>query len=164
MTNTGSAMVLALFAVPTQALLLSPSFPAARGSAGSYHSHPYYPRMCVAPPSDIDNVVPLSEIDDESFETAVLDRSLSQPVLVAFSATWCGPCRMIEPMLKNLNAEGCVEVVKVNLHRNSKVIQAWLATKNTQVAALPTCILLRRGEVVGTMVGRFDRAALTGLL
>ena len=87
-------------------------------------------------------------------------------VLVSFSATWCGPCKFIEPTLKKIKAEGMIDVVTVKMETDQKIdsIRRWLASKGEKVSALPTCVLLDRGEIKGALVGRFAPSKLAAML
>jgi thioredoxin 1 len=94
------------------------------------------------------------EISKASFHEQVLQASM--PVLVDFWSPMCGPCRMLDPILKELAAEkeGLYRFVKVN---------AWdepeLATKY-RISGLPTMLIFKHGKVVGSLVGYQDKAKL----
>ncbi len=97
-------------------------------------------------------------ITDATFETEVL--GASEPVLVDFWATWCGPCRMVGPVLAQLAAErdGDLVVRKINADENPETTRAY------QVMSLPTMILFRGGEPVETIVGAFPKARIEARL
>jgi thioredoxin 1 len=82
-------------------------------------------------------------VDDANFETEVLKASL--PVLVDFSAAWCGPCKMIDPLLKEL-AEGewkdKIKVVKINADESTETVT------RCGVMGLPTLLLFKSGKMV----------------
>ena len=93
-------------------------------------------------------------VNDHSFECEVLQSSL--PVLVEFSAEWCGPCKQIEPLLEQLSAEwqDQVRLVKVD------VDQSVDTTLRYQVMSLPTVILFINGEARQRVSGKQPRDRL----
>lgn len=87
------------------------------------------------------------EIKDYDFEEEVLQAE--ELVLVDFFAHWCGPCRMLGPVLEEMAEEyaGKLKVVKVNVDENS------LTAANFKVMSIPTVIFFRQGEPVETLIG-----------
>lgn len=89
----------------------------------------------------------IHELTDANFDTEVL--SASQPVLVDFWAPWCGPCRMIAPLLEQLAAENgdAVKIYKVNVDDSPETAQ------KHGISAIPTLMLFKDGQVVDRFVG-----------
>ncbi len=94
------------------------------------------------------------EITDAQFSQEVLNSDV--PVLVDFWAPWCGPCRMIAPVLEDLAQEmqGKLKIVKVNVDENPIVASSY------GIMSIPTLILFRGGSPVGKMVGALPKEAL----
>jgi thioredoxin 1 len=94
-------------------------------------------------------------ISDDSFEKDVLQAQ--GPVLVDFWAEWCGPCKMIAPVLEQVADEydSKLRVAKLNIDDNPE------SAPRYGVRGIPTLILFRNGEVVGTKVGALSKAQLT---
>ena len=102
----------------------------------------------------------LPAIDDSTFEEQVIRASNTSPVVVDFTAQWCGPCKVIEPMLKTLDAEGLkqpgdVKVVKAEPDQTQAFLK-WLKGQGQQVAGLPTLVLFDKGRPLGRLAGRFN--------
>jgi thioredoxin 1 len=91
---------------------------------------------------------------DLNFETEVLQSDV--PVLVDFWATWCGPCRMIAPIIEELAGEyaGRVKVAKVDVDQNPGV-----ATKYG-IRSIPTLAVFKNGQVVEMIVGAVPKPAI----
>lgn len=100
----------------------------------------------------------VQELTEETFDTAVLQAD--KPVLVDFWAAWCGPCRMVSPMVEAIAGryEGKVDVGKVNVDE-----QSGLATKYG-IRSIPTLAVFKGGEVVERAVGVQSEDALASLL
>ena len=103
-------------------------------------------------------MVEVKYVNEQDFKTEVLDASL--PVLVDFTAPWCGPCKMVDPIVKQLATEweGKVKVVKCDADQNPNVLV------NYGVMGLPTVMLFKSGEMVERASGYQPKDKLVGKL
>ncbi len=87
------------------------------------------------------------EINEDAFEKEVFDVKL--PVLVDFSAVWCAPCKMLEPLLEEISIEHAdkLKVVKVDIDHNPEIAMKF------QVMSVPTLILFSNGEAKERLTG-----------
>lgn len=87
------------------------------------------------------------EVSDATFQKEVMESGL--PVLVDFWASWCGPCRMVAPVVEEVAAEteGTLKVAKMDVDANSETASRF------QVMSIPTLILFKGGEPVHKLVG-----------
>lgn len=102
----------------------------------------------------------ISAVTDASFEQDVKQASQSQPVLVDFWAEWCGPCRMIAPILDQIAAEqaGKLKIVKLNVDENPQTPAA------LGIRGIPTLILFKDGAPAATQVGAVAKAQLAAFV
>lgn len=89
----------------------------------------------------------LAHVSEQDFQSIVLQSE--QPVLVDFTATWCGPCKMLEPVLKQLADEwqAQVKIVKLDVDQNPELAMQY------QVMGVPTLILFSKGKAVERVTG-----------
>ena len=97
-------------------------------------------------------------VSDSSFEQDVLKSDL--PVLLDFWAEWCGPCKMIAPILDQIAAEyaGKVLVAKMNVDENPKTPMKF------SVRGIPTLILFKNGQLQGQKIGAVRKADVAAFL
>ncbi|MDT8408156.1 MAG: thioredoxin TrxA [Wenzhouxiangellaceae bacterium] len=96
----------------------------------------------------------ITHVSDASFEQEVIQSD--GPVLVDYWAEWCGPCKMIEPLLHDLADEyqGKLKIAKVNIDENQQI------TSQFKIRGIPTLMIFNDGKVQGMKVGAVTKGAL----
>ena len=102
-----------------------------------------------------DNIVTLS---DATFDETI--GAAEKPVLVDFWAEWCGPCKMIAPILDEVSGtyEGKLQVAKMNVDENREVPAKF------GIRGIPTLMLFKNGELAATKVGAMSKAQLVAFI
>ncbi len=100
----------------------------------------------------------IKQVSNDSFETDVL--KAEAPVLVDYWAEWCGPCKMIAPILDEVSRDydGKLNIAKVNVDENQEIASKY------GIRGIPTLMLFRTGAVVATKVGALSKSQLTAFL
>ena len=100
----------------------------------------------------------IKHISDASFESDVLQAD--KPVLVDYWAEWCGPCKMIAPILDELAPayQGKVQIAKMNVDENRAVPAQF------GIRGIPTLMLFKDGQLAATKVGAMSKAQLTAFI
>ena len=100
----------------------------------------------------------ISHVTDDTFESEVLQSDL--PVLVDYWAEWCGPCKMIAPILEEIVAEydGRLRVAKLNIDENPDTPPKF------GIRGIPTLMLFKNGDIEATKVGALSKSQLSAFI
>jgi thioredoxin 1 len=95
----------------------------------------------------------LTDVTDNNFQAEVLESE--KPVLVDFWAAWCGPCRVVGPVLEEIASErDDLRIVKLNVDENQQT------AANFEVLSIPTMILFKNGQVAKKIIGAYPKKRL----
>ncbi len=100
----------------------------------------------------------IKHVSDASFEADVLKSSL--PVLVDYWAEWCGPCKMIAPILDDVSSayDGKLQITKMNVDENREIPAKF------GIRGIPTLMLFKGGQLAATKVGAMSKAQLLAFI
>ena len=100
----------------------------------------------------------IQHVSDESFDSDVLDSDV--PVLVDYWAEWCGPCKVIAPVLEEIASEydGKIKICKLDIDANEATPPKY------GIRGIPTLMLFKNGTVEATKVGALSKSQLTAFL
>ncbi len=95
----------------------------------------------------------LQDVNDANFQSEVIEAD--GPVLVDFWAAWCGPCRVVAPVLEEIAAEReDLRIVKLNVDENQQTAAAF------EVLSIPTMILFKNGQIAKKIIGAYPKRKL----
>lgn len=97
------------------------------------------------------------KVTNDNFETAVLQTN--KPVLIDFYATWCGPCRMVSPLVDEIAEENSdYQICKVDVDEAPELAQKF------GVMSIPTLVVLKGGKIVAQNVGALPKSSILDML
>lgn len=102
----------------------------------------------------------VTDVTDDTFASAVMERSHAVPVVVDLWAEWCGPCRTLGPILEKVIDEtnGAVELAKVDIDANPQIAQAF------KVQSIPAVFAIQNGQIIDSFVGALPEPAIRDFL
>ena len=101
----------------------------------------------------MESMADLTNVSDANFQAEVLESE--QPVLVDFWAPWCGPCRVVHPVLEEIDAErDDLTILSINVDENQQTAEQY------GVLSIPTMILFKEGEIAKKVVGAMPKRRL----
>ena len=96
----------------------------------------------------------MKEVNKENFDEIVINST--KPVVVDFWAPWCGPCRMVGPILETISTENTtVEIVKCNVDENPELAQRFM------IRGIPTVLFFKEGQIKDILVGAAPKTTYT---
>jgi thioredoxin len=98
------------------------------------------------------------DVTDQTFQAEVIDRSQHEPVVVDFWADWCGPCKMLGPVLEQQTSEQGVTLAKIDVDANQEIARTY------GISGIPAVKAFRNGQVVAEFVGAQPPARVKAFL
>jgi thioredoxin len=103
-------------------------------------------------------IATIMDVTDQTFQTDVIERSKREPVVVDFWADWCGPCKMLTPVLEQATSEQGVTLAKIDVDANQEVAHTY------GISGIPAVKAFRDGQVVAEFVGAQPAARVKSFL